>query len=390
MTICFFSAQYLPTVGGVERYTYNLAKRIMDAGHKALVVTSALPGLPDREVSPEGIEIFRLPAWLFMNGRFPVPKPGKALQKAIAPVWEQKIDLCVINARFYVSSLYAARQCKKRGIPAILIEHSTSHLQMGNPVLNAAGNLYEHMAAAYIHHYCPRFFGVSQTVCRWLEHFHIQAEGTLYNSVEPDELLALADAPNATDWRARLGLAPDTRLVVFVGRLIPEKGIQTLIDAFTEAAVPNSALVAAGDGPLMETLQKNCPANVYLAGAVPYAETLQLLRQGQLYCLPTFSEGFATTFLEAAACGCPIITTPTGGSNELLPDDRYGLKLPEADAHSFALAIRTALADDAWQQTAAQLTEERLRQHFTCGAVAQKLLDIAKASANNKGGASQC
>ena len=46
MTICYFSAQYLPTVGGVERYTFNLAKRAVAAGHRALVVTSALPGLP--------------------------------------------------------------------------------------------------------------------------------------------------------------------------------------------------------------------------------------------------------------------------------------------------------------------------------------------------------
>ena len=49
MTICFFSAQYLPTVGGVERYTFNLARRVVAAGHTALVVTSALPGLPEEE-----------------------------------------------------------------------------------------------------------------------------------------------------------------------------------------------------------------------------------------------------------------------------------------------------------------------------------------------------
>ena len=45
MTLCFFSAQYLPTVGGVERYTFNLAKRAVQAGHRVLVVTSALPGI---------------------------------------------------------------------------------------------------------------------------------------------------------------------------------------------------------------------------------------------------------------------------------------------------------------------------------------------------------
>ena len=49
MTILYFSAQYLPTVGGVERYTWNLALRTVRAGHRAVVVTSALPGLPVHE-----------------------------------------------------------------------------------------------------------------------------------------------------------------------------------------------------------------------------------------------------------------------------------------------------------------------------------------------------
>ena len=46
MTFCFFSTQYLPTPGGVERYTWNLARRCIAAGHRALVVTASLPGLP--------------------------------------------------------------------------------------------------------------------------------------------------------------------------------------------------------------------------------------------------------------------------------------------------------------------------------------------------------
>ena len=50
MTICYFSAQYLPTVGGVERYTWNLARRTVAAGHRAIVVTSALPNLPEHEI----------------------------------------------------------------------------------------------------------------------------------------------------------------------------------------------------------------------------------------------------------------------------------------------------------------------------------------------------
>ena len=100
MTICFFSAQYLPTVGGVERYTYNLARRVVKAGHKALVVTSALPGLPDHETGDEGIEIIRLPVWPLMNGRFPVPRPGREFKRLAALLWGRRIDFCLINTRF--------------------------------------------------------------------------------------------------------------------------------------------------------------------------------------------------------------------------------------------------------------------------------------------------
>lgn len=380
MTICFFSAQYLPTVGGVERYTFNLARRVVAAGHTAIVVTSALPGLPDRETDEHGIRIFRLPVWPLMNGRFPVLKPGKAFRALARQLWAQPIDFCVINTRFYVSSLYAAFQCRKRRIPAIVVDHSTGHLPMGNPVLNAAGAFYEHLAAAFLKACKPRFFGVSRAVCRWLEHFGIRSDGQLYNAVDPAEVRALADAPDAVDWRARLGLPAEEKLVVFLGRVIPEKGVAELIDAFSAAALPGCSLVVAGDGPLLSQLRKSCPPGVHLAGAVPYVQAMQLLAQAQLYCLPTYyAEGFPTTFLEAAACGCPILTTRTGGSDELLPDESYGIQLDGVDPKALSAALKTCLTDDAWRTSAARKTAARLEEHFTWEAVTRKLLQLAGA-----------
>ena len=109
MTFCFFTTQYLPTPGGVERYTWNLARRCLAAGHRALVVTSSLPGLPARETDADGIEIWRLPAWPVMNGRFPVLKP----HPPAADLWAQGIDFAVIQTRMYTQSVWAARQCKR-------------------------------------------------------------------------------------------------------------------------------------------------------------------------------------------------------------------------------------------------------------------------------------
>ena len=91
MVICFFSTQYLPTPGGVERYTWNLARRCVAAGHRALVVTASLPGLPARERDADGIEIYRLPSWPVMGGRFPVLKPLADADD----LWAQGIDFAV-------------------------------------------------------------------------------------------------------------------------------------------------------------------------------------------------------------------------------------------------------------------------------------------------------
>ena len=383
MTICFFSAQYLPTVGGVERYTYNLARRVVQAGHKALVVTSALPGLPDHETGAGGIEILRLPVWPLMGGRFPVLRPGREFKRLAALLWGREIDFCLINTRFYVSSLYAARQAARRRIPAIVVDHSTGHLPMDGALASAAGAAYEHFAAAVLKHYRMRFFGVSQAVCRWLEHFGIKAEGQLYNAVDPAEVRALAHAPDATDWRKELGLAPDAPLAAFVGRIIPEKGVAELIKAFTDAAVPGAALAVAGDGPLLAKLKEGCPPDVHLLGAVAYPKAMQLLAQSQVYCLPTYyAEGFPTTFLEAAACGCPIVTTRTGGSGELLADGSFGLPLASADYGPLAAALRKALCDEGWRRAAAAKTAARLEARFTWDAVCQTLLALAEDAQN--------
>ncbi len=69
MHFWFFSAQYLPTIGGVERYTQNLSAALVAAGHSATVITSALPGLPKHETDESGTRILRLPVRPWLGGR---------------------------------------------------------------------------------------------------------------------------------------------------------------------------------------------------------------------------------------------------------------------------------------------------------------------------------
>ena len=71
--VCIFSAQYLPTVGGVERYTYNIAKQLQKKGIDVTIVTSRISKLKEFEIE-NGIKIYGLLCYNLLNGSFPTVK----------------------------------------------------------------------------------------------------------------------------------------------------------------------------------------------------------------------------------------------------------------------------------------------------------------------------
>lgn len=371
MTFCFFTAQYLPTPGGVERYTWNLARRCVAAGHRAIIVTSALPGLPARERDDDGLEIYRLPAFPVMGGRFPVLRP-------FAPagdLWAQSIDFAVIQTRMYTQSIWAARQCRRRGIPALVIDHSTGYMMHGG-LGGVLGRWYEHLACGIIRRCGFPFYGVSGDVCRWLKTFGISAAGTLPNAVDPEELAALARAEDRADWRQRLQVPADGHLIAFVGRLIPEKGALQLAKAVQQ--LPGCVLAVAGTGPEEEALRA-MGGSVHALGALPHAQIVQLLSQADCYCLPTeYAEGFPTTLLEAAACRCPIVCTHTAGTGELLPDGDYAVYLDDTRPESLAAALTTVLQDPAASRQRCERAFRNLAEHFTWQAVFATMMKTAQ------------
>lgn len=371
MTFCFFTAQYLPTPGGVERYTWNLARRCVAAGHRALIVTSALPGLPARERDADGLEIYRLPAFPVMGGRFPVLRPFAPA----ADLWAQGIDFAVIQTRMYTQSIWAARQCRHRGIPALVIDHSTGYMMHGG-LGGVLGRWYEHLACGIIRRYGFPFYGVSGDVCRWLKTFGISAAGTLPNAVDPEELAALARAEDRTDWRQRLQVPADGHLVAFVGRLIPEKGALQLAKAVQQ--LPGCVLAVAGTGPEEEALRA-IGGSVHALGALPHAQIVQLLSQADCYCLPTeYAEGFPTTLLEAAACRCPIVCTHTAGTGELLPDGDYAVYLDDTRPESLAAALTTVLQDPGASRQRCERAFRNLAEHFTWQAAFATMMKTAQ------------
>ena len=373
MNFIIFSAQYLPTVGGVERYTNSLAKELIRNGHSVTVVTSALYNVPLNETDSDGIRIFRLPCLMLMDSRFPVIKPSR--EKSDFEKWfkNNKPDFCVIQTRFYINSIYAAHLCATHNIPSVVIDHSTSHL-MGGGLIGKIGDMYEHFAASYIKKRTKGFYGVSKQCADWLCHFGINNAGVLYNCAN---LEAIEKIPSAEKSRY---CHNDETLIVFAARLIPEKGVLKLIDAFSSLPKnTNAKLVIAGTGALYDEIKQKENEKIMVVGALSFNEVIALYKAADIFCLPTdYPEGFPTTVLEAAACNTMLIAADKGGTAEVISDDSFGILIKENTGENISAALFKAITDTDYRARCTENAYKKVMQTFTWQNTCQKLLSITE------------
>ena len=173
-----------------------------------------------------------------------------------------------------------------------------------------------------------------------------------------------------TECRAALGLPATGTVIATVGTLIPRKGQRFVIQALT--SLPQVTLLLAGAGPDEAALRAmaqdlGLSERVRFLGAVPHGELPVVLSAADVFVLPSASEGLANAWVEALACGTPVVTTPIPGAQELLTDPAYG-RFAERDADQIAAAVRDLLknpparkavalgaAEFSWEANAAAL-----------------------------------
>ncbi len=376
--VCIFSSQYLPHMGGVERYTYNLARYLIRRGDRVTVVTSRIPGTKAHEVS-EGIEIFRLPCLDLMNGRYPVLKPVGEFFRLHKKLMAKEFDLVMVNTRFYIHSVYGAFFARRKGVRCIMVDHGTSHLNIHSRVGNLAVQGVEHLLTVFDKLLCREFYGVSQACCEWIRHFHIQARGTLYNAVDLEEIEEVKQR-KLTDFREKYQIPEDGTVIGFTGRLLKEKGILQLVDAVKKLREEGQKvfLLIAGDGDERETIENRSGEGIFLLGRLEFEEVIGMLKQTDIFCLPSDSEGFSTSILEAAACGCYIVTTERGGAKEMLLDPSYGMIIRKNDTETVTEALRRVLPKEEYRRKAASKTYQRLKENYTWEITAERVHRLAE------------
>ncbi|PYT99392.1 MAG: hypothetical protein DMG34_20490 [Acidobacteria bacterium] len=182
-----------------------------------------------------------------------------------------------------------------------------------------------------------------------------------------------AMAPHAAK-TAVPGNFPEGRVVLTVGRWRADeryKGMDTLITALPRLLPrwPELQLAAIGDGDDRGWLEDLAEENgvrrhVHFLSGLTYEELAACFGHCEIFALPSKGEGFGLVYLEAMACGKPVIGGAHGGAPEVIDDGRTGYLVPHGDAVQLATAVETLLADPALGQEMGRRGKQRVEHEF--------------------------
>jgi glycosyltransferase involved in cell wall biosynthesis len=182
--------------------------------------------------------------------------------------------------------------------------------------------------------------------------------------------------------RQQLNLPGDAKVLISVGGLVDRKGFHRVIDVLPALVkqTPNLIYLIVGgpspEGNISERLQQQVSGlgltqHVRFLGALPSDQLKTPLSVSDVFVLSTANEGWANVFLEAMACGLPVITTDVGGNAEVVNDEALGTIVSFGDSQALQTALSAALAKtwdkvkiikyaeaNAWQQRVDKLVVE--------------------------------
>ena len=313
-TICIFSSLYLPHVGGVEKYTNGLAEELSKRGNRVIIITCNTEKI-EQASKENGIEVIRIPCVSLIQGRYPIPRLFQ-LHKIFKLLKNIQIDNIIINNRFYILSLLAARFSYRQGVHNLLIEHGSQYLTLNNVFLDKIIQLYEHSITKLIKRYINQFVGVGNASAKWLSTFNIKSNKVLYNAVMPVSFVGKKNNEVIT--------------ITYIGRLLKEKGVLDILEVYGEVQSMGYKvkLVVGGEGPVEKQVKETAlrVKNIEYLGKLTSLEVQEALRKTDIFLLPTRSEGgLATALLEAGMQGCAIIASDIPANKEIIDNGENGV-----------------------------------------------------------------
>jgi len=361
-SLLIFSGYHLPHLGGIERYTDNLAKEFKRVGWDITIVSSNYDNLKTEETINDIIN-YRLPIYNLFKSRYPIPKFNKDYKNIIDKLNQKKYDAIIVNTRFHLTSLVGARYGRNNKIPVFLIEHGSQHLTIDNKVLDFFGAIYEHFLTMYIKKFINYYYGVSKEACKWQKHFGITSNGVWYNSI----------SDFSKDYK--IEKSEKNIIITYAGRILKQKGLIELINAFNKVSKKhkNAVLNIAGDGNLLEELKENNQNDkIIFWGKIDFEELCNLYRKTNIFVYaPNWPEGLPTGILEAGLMDCAVISSKQGGCKEIIIDKENGIMINNEE--ELKKALEELINNKELRTKYSSKLKEKIKKEFVWEETAKKI-----------------
>ena len=219
--------------------------------------------------------------------------------------------------------------------------------------------------------------------------FHKDQLCWMPNPVDTAEFAPLAPAGRYT-LRKEFGIPAGAPIVVFVGRLAPEKELPSLVGAFARASeqIPDARLMLVGDGPergaLIEASRRRALGDrVHFAGRESPARVLCWLQLADVFALVSSNEGLSCSLVEAMSVGLPSVVSAIPANVQLIDDGVHGLHAPVCDEEALAAALMKLLRDPELRARMGQAARKRVLENYSVDKVSDRYEELFEGAMGN-------
>ncbi len=377
MKILMLTWEYPPRiVGGIARVVHDLSKRLIKDGHEVHVVTYKEGNVSEYE-NDKGVHVHRVNNYMINPNNFidwimqlnfnMIAKANELIEK------EGKFD--VIHAHDWLVT-YAAKTLKNSyNIPIVATIHATEagrnsgiHDEVQRYINDTEWLLtYEAsevlVNSNYMKNELQRLFGLP------FEKINVVPNGinmTAFNGVERDY-----------DFRRQYA-ADNEKIILFLGRLVYEKGVQHLIAAMPKilANYHDSKLIIAGKGGMLDELRQqvnylNIGHKVYFTGYLDAKKVCKMYKAADISVFPSTYEPFGIVALEAMLAGVPTVVSDIGGLDEIVEHRVNGMKSYAGNPNSLADSILNLLYDPQLCANVVKQARIKVKNEYNWNKIAQ-------------------
>lgn len=362
--ILFVTNDFGPRAGGIESFIMGLVERLPSGS--VTVYTSSQGDTSDYDskwLADYGLSVIRDKSRMLL----PTPRVRKALRKLAL---QEKFAVACFGAAAPLGLL--ATTLRRAGISRII---SLTH---GHEVW---------WAKVFPFSLVIRRVGESVDVLTYLGEFTKRNISVALSPKAREAMVRIAPGidishfrpeANPSKLRNELGLS-EKSVIVSVGRLVPRKGQDRLIQALPliRKTIPNVHLLLVGEGKYRKSLEKlveeqKVQDRVTFVGRVQYLQLPEYFRCGDIFAMPSRSrmaglevEGLGIVYLEASGCGLPVIAGNSGGAPDAVVDGVTGIVVDGTNINEIAAAIVRVLSDPAKRKAMGSVGSEWVAAGWT-------------------------